>query len=509
MKNRLIKGNDNRKYLFKLREDLRIKQTEIQKLQEDILSLKKENLNYVNHLNEMNSLLEAAEQKQGERVESQENRYEENIALLQKSYRGVCGENEKLRQENKRLELMSEELKREVGKNRDNEQLKVAMQHFEESQEKVNKMEKLCIQQKFEITELDRVIENFRHSIIKQKQKMDNLMNDNSQLKANNARLVKIEAKFKQKVDEEMKKINELTCHYCQMENILKPENIELLIKTGVDKEGWNKRPVVAQKREDLCGMKLDELLKAQAEVDQRAKGRDWGIKEYEKRLERMMDEAKTLQSSGGCKNRDCISRRNVEKLADDVKYTKKEDINAPSERVGTKTAQSDDRTGQLKSKINPEDRDGIRAMLEDREVLPLNTHVACAETRTNWPDELCMQCKYQNDHTKDTIERMIKAKQKSRKTDNKYENDLSFSPNDDTIRDKFEILERQIAQHQKSHDEEANRMQQAWASLQLSLQKLNSSNVALSERISKVQSEVAVLRQVGDTFGLVENLTL
>ena len=525
MKNRIEKCNENDKHASKLREDLKAKQNEIRELQEDMSLLKRENVHYVKRIKEMNSLLVAAQQSQKEGAENQENCFKEKVRLLEQSYKDACVEKEKLCQENRRLEAKTEDLKREAEQARDNEQLKIVMKHFEESQEKVSKMEKLCIQQRFEISELDDVVENFRQNVLDQQKAMDGLIIDNNNLKEDNMRLVAAEVKLKELMDEEMERNKDLTCRHFQLESLLKQiDNGTMpVILNSNKKEGVKELPVEAKELKNFYEAQFDELSKTQAELNDQVKIRDERIKEYEKRFELMVNEMKALRDLGFGDEGYLKPRGIAEKLAESGKYRNIEDGSALDAGSGTEIVQNFERAGQLRSDKTSRNTINLKQSAE----LTLNTgqgnenkepdslqkgersmeftkNIACLQNKVDWLAELCMQCKYQNDYIKGTLETLVPANENDESKNHDADDgqckkaSMTSNANVGIIKDKFETLEKQIERYQIAHEREASSMQQEWTSLQQSLQKLTEINTILSERINRVQSEVATIRKVG-----------
>ena len=426
-------------------------------------------------LEEMDKLVEGYKEKQREKEESHDTGYEERIRHIEKLYKEVCVENAKLRHEHKRLEIKSEEMKEEIERSRNNAQLTMVTKQYEKSQEKINSLEKLCIQQRFEISELDDVVDRFRRCTLNQQQPMGSNTSDSDKYRRELARLNDVETKLQ-------KQGNEGECA---------EEHLEV------------------QKLKGFYEGKLAEMSKVHSGLYKQIKEREGKIMEYEKGFEFMLGEVKALQDLGLCDQSYSKLRRLAEELKEEVKYS-----DVPDKGHGTGFVENSTRF----SKKN----DALTLGLEiENENSELNTcengtvtnefrrSIASIESKVGWLAELCIECKDQNDYIKDKVESLLlgngnKESIHTGKSGDKWKsNEMVSSSHIGIVKDMFETLQRQIGQYQLAQKKEEDSMQQEWSLLQQSFQKLNDDNKILSRQIKRAQGEIATLKQVRQHYSL------
>ena len=427
-------------------------------------------MEYVKRLEEMDTVLEGYKEKQREKEGSQDTGYEERIRQIEKLYKEVSVENAKLRHEHKRLEIKSEEMKEEIERSRNNAQLTMVTKQFEKSQEKINTLEKLCIQQRFEISELDDVVDRFRRSTLNHQQPMGSIISDNDKYKRELARLNDIETKLLQQGNE-----GECT-----------EEHLEV------------------QKLMGFYEGKLAEMSKAHAGLYKQITDREGKIKEYEKGFEIMLGEVKALQDLGLCDQSYSKLRRLAEKLKEEVKYS-----DAPGEGHGTgfvkKLTRSSKKNEGLTQDPEHDDENSELNTCENGTVTEeFRKSIASIESKVGWLTELCIECKDQNDYIKDKVESLLLGNgnkeriNTSKSGDKQKRNEMVSSSHIGIVKDMFETLQRQIGKYQLAQKKEENSMQQEWSLLQQSYQKLIDDNKNLSQQIKRAQGDIATLKQVG-----------
>ena len=486
--NRLLTfAEENERKASNLREALKSKQNAICDLQVDVSTLKKENLKYEKKLKEVCGYLGPSGYRQRGGTENEyKHHYEEKIKLLHESHREICKENERLRQENQKLQVQSEELKQEIDKSRENEQLHLAIKQFEDSQEKLSTMEKLCIQQRFEINELDDVVENFRLSIVDQQGIIERITTDNNKLKKENARISYAKAKIEEQMGAEERQKKALIHQIHELDRKFKEEGEtvnrlrEKLENEASAKEKRGKQLVQEQTLNDHYKTKLDKALKANDELEEQLKIKSGRLEEYKKRLEFMVEEMKAMQEVGVLEGSGKIQVP-VEKMVHEKKNERMEIDDVFNENFGEKYAQNDKETGRIILGDNTEGFKKTSSATGDEK------RIASLENKTEWLAQLCLQCKCQNDYMNESLEKLLK---------NNMKNKGDFGGTDEIFKEKLEHLQNQLERYQVQHEKEAKVMHRAFNCMQQNVQKLNDVNTSLSERIDRVQNEVATIKE-------------